>query len=244
MNDDRVTEFALKSSEAYEPVQLDKNKLDQGKYQAGVIQDFIPALTMAIAFGKATKYWDNSVPDYLQAFDEFQLGGMYNNINKSPFLYIHAMAFSLLCLLEEHRREILTEGQYVAVGYPFLLGSFKLALNEVAELGSMNNKPFGKYDRGSWRLVENAKERYLDAFWRHQLEDMFVIDETTGKIHLVAMLWNLLALISFEISHPEKDIMVIARNAHIALAKLGNGDIFGNSDGNLIAVKALEELAK
>ena len=239
MNDDRATEFALKSSEAYEPVQLDKNKLDQGKYQAGVIQDFIPALTMVIAFGKSTKYWDNMVPDYLQAFDEFQLGGMYNTIGKTPFMYIHGMAFCLLCLLEEHRREVLSES-YAPVQYPFLLGAFKLALKEVAELGSMNNKPFGKYDRGSWMLVENAKERYLDAFWRHQLEGLAEVDETTGKIHLVAMLWNLLALISFEIKNPRLETMKIAVDALEVLAKLGNGDTYGNSEGNLIAIKALE----
>lgn len=78
-----------------------------------------------------------------------------------------------------------------------VLQDFLPALKKVAELGSMNNKPFGKYDRGSWLLVENAEERYLDAFWRHQLDGMYNVDPTTGHIHLVAMAWNLLALLVF-----------------------------------------------
>ena len=71
---------------------------------------------------------------------------------------------------------------------------------------------------------------------------MFVIDETTGKIHLVAMLWNLLALISFEIFNPVVNKLDIALTALESLAKLGNGDAYGNSEGNLIAFKAIERI--
>jgi hypothetical protein len=88
----------------------------------------------------------------------------------------------------------LDQGKYMAG----VLQDFLPALKKVAELGSMNNKPFGKYDRGSWLLVDKAEERYLDAFWRHQLEGLYNTDESTGQIHLVAMAWNLLALLTFK----------------------------------------------
>lgn len=78
-----------------------------------------------------------------------------------------------------------------------VIQDFMPALKEIAELGSSNNKPFGKYDRGSWLKVNNPEQAYLDAFWRHQLEGMYNTDPTTGRIHLVAMAWNLLALLVF-----------------------------------------------
>jgi hypothetical protein len=209
MDDDRAQELETQYKiQQIHKEYLDKNKLDQGKYQAGVIQDFIPALSLCIAFGRSTNHWDNIVYSFLEDYDVFQLKGMYTPIGKSGFLNLHAMAFCLLCYLEEHRREVLSEGTIdVGVSRPFLLMSFKLALKELAELGSMNNKPFGKYDRGSWKLVENAKERYLDAFWRHQLDDLSVIDPTTGKLHVVAMLWNLLALITFNMEESNDKVL-------------------------------------
>lgn len=86
-----------------------------------------------------------------------------------------------------------------------VLQDFLPALKEVAELGSMNNKPNGKYERGSWLEVENANTLYLDAFWRHQLEGMYEVDPETGKIHLVAMVWNLLALLTFHLKDEQAE---------------------------------------
>lgn len=183
----------------------DKNKLDQGKYQAGVIQDFIPALSSCLKFGGQTDYWDSRTFDPLYDFGVFQLNGLYSEApGVSGFLNIHAMAFSLLCYLEHYKREMIG-GDLACICDTSNLIFYRLALKELAELGSMNNKPFGKYDRGSWMLVENAKVRYLDAFWRHQLDDLSAIDPTTGKLHVVAMLWNLLALITFNLKDESND---------------------------------------
>jgi hypothetical protein len=76
-----------------------------------------------------------------------------------------------------------------------ILEEFLPALKEIAELGSMNNKPNGKYERGSWQKVPDAETRYLDAFWRHLLEGRFNIDPETRKPHDVAIAWNALALV-------------------------------------------------
>ena len=88
-----------------------------------------------------------------------------------------------------------------------VIQDFLPALKEIAELGSMNNKPNGKYERGSWLEVENAQVLYLDAFWRHQLEGMYEVDPETDKIHLVAMAWNLLALLTFYLNDTSAGIL-------------------------------------
>ncbi len=44
-------------------------------------------------------------------------------------------------------------GKYMAG----VIADFAPALKEIAKLGSMNNKPNGKYERGSWKLVNNAR---------------------------------------------------------------------------------------
>lgn len=85
-----------------------------------------------------------------------------------------------------------------------ILEEFLPALNEVAKLGSMNNKPNGKYERGSWQRVENGEQRYLDAFWRHILSGRKGIDPETGMPHDVAIAWNALALIWFRLKREGK----------------------------------------
>lgn len=85
-----------------------------------------------------------------------------------------------------------------------VIADFAPALKEVAKLGSMNNKPHGKYERGSWKLVENPEVMYNDAFWRHLLEDPHAIDPTTGMPHDVAIAWNALALVYFRLRREGK----------------------------------------
>jgi len=85
-----------------------------------------------------------------------------------------------------------------------VLEDFLPVLHEVAKLGSMNNKPNGKYDRGSWMLVENGEQRYLDAFWRHILSGRTNVDPETGMPHSVAIAWNALALVWFQLRREGK----------------------------------------
>lgn len=80
-----------------------------------------------------------------------------------------------------------------------ILEDFLPALAEVAHLGSMNNKPNGKYERGSWKEVENGEQRYLDAFWRHILAGRNNFDSESNMPHDVAIAWNALALVYFRL---------------------------------------------
>lgn len=84
-----------------------------------------------------------------------------------------------------------------------VLEDFLPALTEIAKLGSMNNKPNGKYDRGSWMLVENEVD-YVDAFWRHLLAGRDNIDPETGMPHSVAIAWNAIALVWFQLKRDGK----------------------------------------
>jgi hypothetical protein len=58
-----------------------------------------------------------------------------------------------------------------------------------------------KYTRGGWRTVENGKQRYLAAWWRHWI-DRNVMGEThsqdLGILHLAHELWNLMAVIELD----------------------------------------------
>lgn len=93
-----------------------------------------------------------------------------------------------------------TDGKYSAG----VLADFAPALKEVAKLGSMNNKPIGKYERGSWMLVEDAEKKYKDAFWRHLLEGPNNIDPESGMPHDVAVAWNALVLVYFRLKREGK----------------------------------------
>ncbi len=86
-------------------------------------------------------------------------------------------------------------GKYMAG----IIADFAPALKEIAKLGSMNNKPNGKYERGSWKLVKNPEVEYTDAFWRHLLEGSSTIDPESGMPHDVAIAWNAIALVCFRL---------------------------------------------
>lgn len=94
------------------------------------------------------------------------------------------------------------EGKYMGG----VLADFLPALKVIALHGSLNNKPFGKYERSSWLNVPNASVEYYDAWWRHVLEGPFSADPDTvpNGIHLIAIAWNALALLTFWLKdHPE-----------------------------------------
>jgi len=101
-----------------------------------------------------------------------------------------------------------TEGKYMAG----VIADFAPALREIAKLGSMNNKPNGKYERGSWKLVENPEVKYTDAFWRHLLEGPNEIDTTTNMLHDVAVAWNAIALVCFRLEREKKAVKPLKFN--------------------------------
>jgi len=69
---------------------------------------------------------------------------------------------------------------------------FSLALLAVAEVTTYGVK---KYNQpGSWKLVENAKERYEDALGRHDLEMQKELRcAESGLTHAAHRAWNALA---------------------------------------------------
>ena len=77
------------------------------------------------------------------------------------------------------------------------LSDFSAALMEVAKVGTFGAK---KYSRGGFLHVENGKERYLDALYRHLLKmgnDYGAMDEETNLTHLAAVAWNALAILQY-----------------------------------------------
>ena len=69
---------------------------------------------------------------------------------------------------------------------------FSKALLAVAEVTSYGIK---KYNQpGSWRLVENASNRYEDALGRHDLQSLTEdYDKESGILHAAHRAWNALA---------------------------------------------------
>lgn len=75
-----------------------------------------------------------------------------------------------------------------------VLVDFRLALTEVAKVGTFGAE---KYARNSWRKVENGKQRYYDALWRHLLAGDGKDDES-GLDHLAHLAWNILAVLELK----------------------------------------------
>lgn len=83
---------------------------------------------------------------------------------------------------------------------PYLVrAGFANALHEVWKNGT-----FGavKYTDNGWRQVDNAENRYMDAFERHY--DLWLRGEErdieSGTHHLGAMAWNILAVLELHLS--------------------------------------------
>jgi hypothetical protein len=74
-----------------------------------------------------------------------------------------------------------------------VLGDFSLALNAVAQVGTVGAK---KYSRGGWQSVPNGVERFTDAKWRHLLAQRHqAVDDQSGLLHLAHEAWNTLAVL-------------------------------------------------
>jgi len=88
-----------------------------------------------------------------------------------------------------------------------ILDEFKRALFEVARVGTAGLAK--GYARGSWRNVPDAKERYMDAFWRHILA-VEEINETDGGVyHLAQVAWNAMALLELRLEEKDKEGLYI-----------------------------------
>ena len=83
------------------------------------------------------------------------------------------------------------------------LQDFSRALYELSKLMTFGAN---KYERGSWLHVENGRERYNDAFFRHILKERVeTVDPETDIHHDIATLFNDLARIELRLREEEKN---------------------------------------
>lgn len=83
-----------------------------------------------------------------------------------------------------------------------VLGSFSNALEEVSKVGTAGAK---KYTPNGWKTVENAEDRYMDAFGRHLLkygkgEEIDDGPNGTYTHHIANMIWNLCAVLELKLN--------------------------------------------
>ena len=84
-----------------------------------------------------------------------------------------------------------------------VLLDFSRALQTVVDVGTYGAK---KYTRGSWAVVPEGSQRYLDAMMRHLLAmdvDPDGLDKETGLPHLAHAAWNALAVLELQARRKE-----------------------------------------
>ncbi len=83
---------------------------------------------------------------------------------------------------------------------PFLV--YKGFIHALQELWNNGSKGAVKYTPEGWKTVPNAKERYMDAAFRHMDKHTLgeLRDDETNTHHLVAAAWSLLAVAELELS--------------------------------------------
>ena len=84
-----------------------------------------------------------------------------------------------------------------------VLLDFSRALQTVVDVGTYGAK---KYTRGSWAMVPEGSQRYLDAMMRHLLAmdvDPDGLDKETGLPHLAHVAWNALAVLELQARRKE-----------------------------------------
>ena len=82
-----------------------------------------------------------------------------------------------------------------------VLADFSLALKAVAEIGTFGAN---KYSRGGWQHVENGRERYTDAMWRHLLAGGGT-DDQSNLLHEAHFAWNVLARLELLLRQTKSD---------------------------------------
>lgn len=97
--------------------------------------------------------------------------------------------------------EEVTEGKKYDTGknrVGLMCEGFSRALWEVAKVSTFGAN---KYGANNWQLLENPKERYMDALCRHLFQHLQgeKIDDESGLLHLQHCAWNCLALLEFEL---------------------------------------------
>lgn len=70
---------------------------------------------------------------------------------------------------------------------------------EIMEVAKVWKFGADKYAKSNWKKVENGKERYMNALFRHLLQsEIEPTDSESGMLHLVHAVFNALATLHFE----------------------------------------------
>lgn len=105
---------------------------------------------------------------------------------------------------DPHGRDPHEPGAKLDAGKPRLglvLGDFARALAEVGKVGTYGAE---KYSPRGWLEVPDGEARYLDALYRHLLDDSIrPVDEVTGLLHLAQACWNGLAVLELRLRDRE-----------------------------------------
>lgn len=105
---------------------------------------------------------------------------------------------------DPHGRDPHEPGAKLDAGKPRLglvLGDFARALAEVGKVGTYGAE---KYSPAGWLEVPDGKARYLDALYRHLLDDAICpVDKATGLPHLAQAAWNCLAALELRLRDRE-----------------------------------------
>ena len=84
-----------------------------------------------------------------------------------------------------------------------MIQDFGVALKEVAKVWAFGAD---KYEKGNWRYLENAFDRYSNALVRHLIaEQQAPFDEESGLYHAAHVAWNALARLHFLILQAKEE---------------------------------------
>ena len=76
---------------------------------------------------------------------------------------------------------------------------------ELMEVAKVWEFGANKYAKSNWKKVENGKERYMNALFRHLLQsETEPVDSESGLSHTVHAIFNALAVLHFEMKEGEQ----------------------------------------
>lgn len=85
-----------------------------------------------------------------------------------------------------------------------MIQDFGAALEEVAKVWAFGAD---KYEKGNWRHLENAFDRYSNALVRHLIaEQEAQLDAESGLCHAAHVAWNALARLHFLILKAKEEV--------------------------------------
>lgn len=97
--------------------------------------------------------------------------------------------------------EMLEGGQKYDQGKPMAGTLYEYFPNAMVAIAEVSTFGANKYERGGWKTVPNAHERYTDAMHRHFLSEMLgeKTDPESGLLHAAHAAWGALCRLELEL---------------------------------------------